>query len=90
MRKNQYCYEGVVKRNSHESPGIKKGEKVSVFLENTTETMKECGNMDGRGHSDEVSDGSEEISLKTGENHPKPYGYNSSLCRAAEAERPFQ
>ena len=65
MRKSQYCYEVVVKCNSHESPGIKKGEKASVFLENTTETMRECGNMDGRGHSDEVSDGSEKISLKT-------------------------
>ena len=66
----------------------KKGEKASVFLEDTTETMRECGNMDSRGHSDEVSDGSEEISLETGEDHPKPWTYNS-LCRASEAERPF-
>ena len=89
MRKSQYCYERVVKGNSRESLGIKKGEKASVFLENTTETMRECGNMNSRGHSDEVSDGSEEISLETGEDHPKPWAYNPSFCRAAEAERPF-
>lgn len=79
MRKSQYCYERAVKGNSHESPGIKKGEKASVFLENTTETTRECGNMDSKGHSDEVSDGSEEISLETGEDHPKPWTYNPSL-----------
>lgn len=40
--------------------------------------------MDGRGHSDEVSDGSEKISLKTGEDHPRPWG---TIPHFAELQR---